>query len=67
MNDIIYVAEHAKEIMAAQDIDCHVCDQHQYAPFDKLYTVAYGECMDHSVDIPDDVFKLRTDNIMALI
>lgn len=65
MNNIIEVAKNKKAIMADQNIYCPMCSQKQFAPFDKLYTKTYGECVDCTAT-PEDV-GANSNNIFAII
>ena len=64
MNNIINVAENRDKIMASQTIYCPKCDEKQFAPFDKLFTMAYGRCLDCST--PKQV-ETDGENIFAII
>jgi hypothetical protein len=61
---LLNVANDAKNVMAAQDINCPICGQHQFSPFDKLYTKAYGACVDCT---PVDEYELKGENILAIL
>jgi len=62
--NIVIVAEKSKEIMAAQDIYCPVCQELQYAPFDKLYTKAHDKCVTCS---SEQELERNSGNIFAII
>jgi hypothetical protein len=63
--NIVQVAQNAKEIMASQNIYCHICGEKQFSPFDKLYVSAYSACV-MCTDTVEDVEK-RSENIFAII
>ena len=63
--NIIEVAEQAKELMQSQKTYCPICGEKQFAPFDKLYVVTYGNCVSCETDI--DKLMDNSENIFAII
>lgn len=62
--NIIEVAKNAKEIMASQNVYCHMCGEKQFSLFDKLYVSAYKICV--MCDSEENVTK-RSENIFSII
>lgn len=56
------VKENKEDITHSQKIICPTCGIKQFSPFDKLFTVAYGQCY---ICTPDDAEK--NDLIFSII
>ena len=59
-NNLIYVLDNHKKIAKRQDVYCPKCGEKQFSVFDKLYTVAFGECYSCA---PDDI---NSENILRI-
>lgn len=64
---IIEAAERYKEICVhSYSVICPVCSQKQYSQYDKLFVVAYDECVNCNDDTSEEYLRKGT-NILRII
>jgi len=62
MNNIVEAAKRVDEIKKFDfEVHCPVCSDKQWSLFDKLYTFAYGKCVNCST--AEEIERLLLDNL----
>ena len=61
--NILEVANNKDEIFQEPYIECPICGERLFSPFDKLYISAYGMC--YTCDTDDTTIK--SDNIFGIL